>query len=115
PGDTSAVRDRPIKAVRVHEPGEPDVLTYEDVPDPGRPGPNEVLVRVRAVGVNFADHLMRIGAYPTDELPFIPGLEAAGTVEAVGSEVQGLVPGQAVLSWGHRTYAQLALAPAWAV
>jgi NADPH2:quinone reductase len=104
-----------VKAIRVHETGEPEVLTYEDVPDPSPPGPNEVLIRVRAVGLNFADHLMRIGAYPTDEAPFIPGLEAAGTVEAVGSEVRDLAPGEAVLSWGRRTYAELALAPSWAV
>lgn len=103
-----------MKAVRVHEKGGPGVLTFEDAPEP-RPGPDEVLVRVRAVGVNFADHLMRIGAYPADEPPFIPGLEAAGTVEAHGAHVTGLSSGQPVIAWARRTYAQLAIAPGWAV
>jgi NADPH:quinone reductase len=70
---------------------------------------------VRAVGVNFADHLMRIGAYDTDPAPFIPGLEAAGTVDALGEGVEGLTVGQSVIAWARRTYAQLVVAPAWAV
>lgn len=103
-----------MKAIRVHEKGGPEVLTYEDAPDPV-PADEEVLIRVRAVGVNFADHLMRIGAYPTDDPPFIPGLEAAGTIESVGPEVEGLSVGEQVIAWAPRTYAQLAVAPGWAV
>ncbi|HZT07769.1 MAG TPA: zinc-binding dehydrogenase [Chloroflexota bacterium] len=103
-----------MKAILVHEPGGPDALRYEDAPDP-RPGPAEVLVRVRAVGVNFADHLMRIGAYHGGAPPIIPGLELAGTVEAVGQDVAGLRAGDRVIAWARRTYAELAVAPAWSV
>lgn len=103
-----------MKAIRVHQTGGPEVLIYEDAAEP-KPSPDEVLLRVRAVGVNFADHLMRIGAYPAGEPPFIPGLEAAGTVEALGAEVDGLTLGQPVIAWGPHTYATLAVTPRWAV
>ncbi len=103
-----------MRAMVVTEPGGPEVLQMQDVPDPV-PGPDDVLIRVQAVGVNFADHLMRIGAYLRQEPPVIPGLEAAGVVEAVGTEVRGLSVGQRVLALGKRTYADLMVAPAWAV
>jgi NADPH:quinone reductase-like Zn-dependent oxidoreductase len=103
-----------LKAVVVHQPGDPEVLQYQDSPDPA-PGPGEVLVRVESTGVNFADHLMRIGAYPGSEPPVIPGLEAAGVVAALGAGVEGLQVGQAVLALARHTYAELAVAPAWAV
>ncbi len=107
-----------MKAIRVHELGGPEVLRYEDAPDP-TPGVGEVLVRVRAVGVNFADHLMRMGAYASEDPPFILGLEAAGVVQELGPETEGLTEGltvgEPVIMWGRRTYAQLAVAPAWAV
>ncbi|MPZ15529.1 MAG: zinc-binding dehydrogenase [Chloroflexi bacterium] len=103
-----------MKAIRIHEFGGPEVLRYEDVPAPElRDG--EVLIRVRAVGVNFADHLARIGADDTRDGPIIPGLEATGTVEALGQGVSGLEPGQAVIAWARETYAELAIAPEWAV
>ncbi|HEY3115340.1 MAG TPA: zinc-binding dehydrogenase [Chloroflexota bacterium] len=103
-----------MRAVRLHEKGGPEVLRVDDVPEP-TPGPDEVLIRVKSVGVNFADHLMRIGAYPAGELPITPGLEAVGTVERTGSNVLGLQAGQSVLAWTRPTYAELAVAPAWAV
>lgn len=103
-----------MKAVRFHQTGGPEVLQYEDAPEPAS-GSGEVLIRVRAVGVNFADHLMRIGAYPGGDSPVIPGLEAAGVVETVSDGVAGLRPGQAVIAWARRTYAQWAVAPEWAV
>lgn len=103
-----------MKAIRIHQPGGPEVLRLEEAPDP-RPGPGEVLIRVQAVGVNFADHLMRMGAYAAGEPPIIPGLEAAGVVEALGPQVVGLSPGQPVIAWTRRSYAELAVAPAWAV
>ncbi|MBI2318376.1 MAG: NAD(P)H-quinone oxidoreductase [Betaproteobacteria bacterium] len=99
-----------MKAIRVHERGGPETLVYEEAPDPV-PGPGEVLLRVRAVGVNFADSLMRIGAYPAEPPPFIPGLEAAGTVDALGSGVTDLATGEAVMGWVRRSYAELAVAP----
>ena len=103
-----------MRAMVVTEPGGPEVMRLQDVPDP-IPGPGDVLIRVQAVGVNFADHLMRIGAYLRQEPPVIPGLEAAGVVEMVGSDVTGLRVGQSVLALGKRTYAELMIAPAWAV
>jgi NADPH2:quinone reductase len=104
-----------VKAIQVHEFGGPEMLRYEDAPEP-RPGPGEVLLRVKAIGINFADYLMRLGAYPNaGPPPIIPGLESAGVVEALGEGVTDLEPGQRVLSWGKRSYAELAVAPAWAV
>jgi NADPH:quinone reductase-like Zn-dependent oxidoreductase len=105
-----------MKAVRVHEKGGPEVLTYEDVPEP-RPRSGEILIRVKAVGVNFADHLMRIGAYHSGPMPIIPGLEAAGTIVELGADVDStrFAVGQDVIAWTHDSYAQLAVAPAWAV
>src|SRR5436305_7075990 len=103
-----------MKAIRVHEKGGPEVLRYEDAPDP-QIGAGEILIRVKAVGVNFADHLMRIGAYPAGDPPIIPGLEAAGTVERVAPDVEGMRPGRRVMAWARRTYAELVAAPAWAI
>ena len=104
-----------MKAIRIHEHGGPEMLRYEDAPD-AQPGPGEVLLRIKAVGLNFADYLMRLGAYPNaGPLPLIPGLESAGVVEALGEGVDDLQVGQRVLSWGRRSYAELGIAPAWAV
>lgn len=103
-----------MRAMVVTEPGGPEVMQLQDVRDP-TPGPEDVLIRVQAVGVNFADHLMRIGAYLRQEPPVIPGLEAAGVVEALGARVTGFTVGQPVLALGKRTYAELMVAPAWAV
>lgn len=100
-----------MKAVVVHEFGEPEVLRYEDAPDP-KPGVGEVLVRVRGAGVNFADHLMRRGAYRGQQPPLIPGLELAGEVVMVGGGVSELQVGQSVFGWGRETYAELAAVPA---
>lgn len=103
-----------MKAVLLRAKGGPEVLHLEEVPEP-TPGPDDVLIRAKSVGVNFADHLMRIGAYPAGELPIVPGLEAVGVVDRTGANVSGLQPGQAVLAWTRSTYAELAVAPAWAV
>jgi NADPH2:quinone reductase len=100
-----------MKAIVVREFGEPEFLRYEDAPDP-KIGAGEVLVRVRAVGVNFADHLMRRGAYRGQEPPLIPGLELAGEVAMVGPSVNDLTVGQRVFGWARDTYAELAAVPA---
>ncbi|MGW0413454.1 quinone oxidoreductase family protein [Streptomyces collinus] len=81
-------------AVRFHETGGPDVLTWEEV-TVGEPGPGEVRVRHEAVGLNFADTYFRTGLYPV-RLPEGMGVEAAGVVEAVGDGVTGVAAGDRV-------------------
>ena len=100
-----------MKAIRVHEFGGPEVLRLEDVPDP-QPGAGQVLVRVRAVGVNPVDTYIRAGAHAVrPQLPYTPGLDAAGTVEAVGEGVARVSAGDRVYTSGSLsgTYAELAL------
>jgi NADPH:quinone reductase len=76
--------------------GPPGVLTLRDVPDPVA-GPGEVLVRVRAIGLNFADCAARMGVYPrVPRPPFVPGMEIAGEIAAVGSGVADATVGEAV-------------------
>lgn len=84
------------RVVRFHERGGPEVLRIEDVEVPA-PGPGEVLIRVKALGLNRAEASMRKGTYiETPALPSGLGLEAAGIVEAVGERVDGFAPGDAV-------------------
>ena len=83
-----------MRAMRVTKTGDPSVLQLQDIPQP-KPGAGEVLVRLRAAGVNFADTYMRGGAVPVP-LPFTPGIEGAGTVEAVGDGVTEVKPGDRV-------------------
>jgi NADPH2:quinone reductase len=83
------------KAVRIHQYGGPEVMSYEDV-EVGEPGPGEVRIRHTAIGVNFIDTYFRTGAYPANTLPFVLGNEAAGEVVAVGSGVADLKPGDRV-------------------
>lgn len=82
------------KAIRIHEPGGPEVLRWDDV-DVGEPGPLEVVVRHGAVGLNYIDVYHRTGLYPLP-MPSGLGLEAAGTVTAVGDEVTDLAVGDRV-------------------
>lgn len=83
-----------VKAIRVHRPGGPDVLQMEEI-DLAPPGPGEVQIRHRAIGVNFIDIYRRTGAYPA-ELPFTPGHEGAGDVVAVGEGVEDFEEGDRV-------------------
>ena len=103
-----------MKAVRIHQPGGPEALIYEDVALP-EPGPGEVRVRVAAAGLNFIDIYQRSGQYKL-ALPAIIGTEAAGTVDAVGAGVEEVKPSQRV-AYGmvNGTYAEYAVAPAWKV
>lgn len=84
-----------IKAIRVHRHGGPEVLNFEDVRI-GEPGPGEVLVRNRAIGVNFVDTYLRSGAFAPSSLPFTPGKEGAGDVVAIGAGVTDFAPGDRV-------------------
>jgi NADPH2:quinone reductase len=79
----------------MHTPGGPDVLKFEKVNVP-KPKPHEVLVRHAAIGVNFHDAYVRSGLYQTLTLPGVPGIEASGVVESMGSEVTDFVPGDRV-------------------
>ncbi|UCF38326.1 MAG: alcohol dehydrogenase catalytic domain-containing protein, partial [Acidobacteriota bacterium] len=84
-----------MKAVRVAKFGGPEVLEYQTVAQP-KPGPGQVLIDVKVAGVNFIDTYHREGLYPL-ELPFTPGIEAAGTVAAVGPGVEEFKPGERVV------------------
>jgi len=85
-----------MKAIRVREFGGPEVLKVEEVPTP-KPGPGQVLVRVKAAGVNPYDTYMRNGTYAIKPaLPYTPGSDAAGTVEAVGPDVTRVKPGDRI-------------------
>jgi NADPH2:quinone reductase len=83
-----------MKAVRIHEFGGPEVLSYEDVEMP-EPGPGEARVKLAASGVNFIDVYQRTGLYPGD-VPRTLGLEGAGEVDAVGEGVEDVAPGDYV-------------------
>jgi NADPH2:quinone reductase len=99
------------KAVRIHQTGGPEVLSYEDV-DVGDPGPGEVRIRHTAIGLNFIDIYERTGLYKVD-LPAILGREAAGVIEAVGPKVRGLAVGDRVAyTGGAGSYAEVRLFPA---
>jgi NADPH:quinone reductase len=96
-----------MKAIQVAKTGGPEVLTLVDVPVP-RPKPNEALVKLGAIGVNFIDVYFREGRYPA-ALPFIDGQEASGTVTEVGAEVKTVKPGDRVAYTGVLgTYAEYA-------
>ena len=84
-----------MKAVRIHEDGGPEVLRYEDAPDP-EPGPGDVLVRLRAASLNHLDVWVRKGL-PSVPKPRTLGADGAGVVEALGAGVTGLEPGQPVV------------------
>ena len=87
-----------MRAVVCREWGPPEVLVVDDVREPV-PGPNDVLVRVRACGVNFADALIVQGKYQEKPpLPFVPGLEVAGEIVSMGKDVAGLATGQRVVA-----------------
>ena len=83
-----------MRAIVIPENGGPEVLRWEEVPEP-EPGPGDLLVSVEAAGVNFIDIYHRRGLYQM-ELPLIPGQEGAGSVLAVGEEVDEFVPGDRV-------------------
>jgi NADPH2:quinone reductase len=100
------------KAIVVSETGGPEVLKYQDVNVP-EPGEGQVLVRHRAIGLNFVDIYFRTGVYPAPSMPFVPGGEAAGVIEAVGPGVIEFKPGDRVAYAGGPlgSYSQLRTMP----
>lgn len=100
-----------MKLIQIAKTGGPEEMRLIDAPIPS-PGPNQALVKVAASGVNFIDVYFRIGLYKAD-LPFTPGNEAAGTVEALGPGVTDLKPGDRVAYAMHRgSYAEYTVVPA---
>ncbi len=82
-------------AIRVHDYGGPEVLKWETV-EVGGPGPGEVKIRQTAIGLNYVDVYSRTGLYPQPLLPFVPGMEGAGVVTAVGEGARDLKVGRHV-------------------
>jgi NADPH:quinone reductase-like Zn-dependent oxidoreductase len=88
-----------MRAVVITRHGPPSVLKVQDRPDPPPPAAGQVRVAVRAAGVNFADHLARVGLYPeAPKVPSVVGYEVAGTIEAVGDGVDPARVGERVLA-----------------
>src|SRR3954454_10276536 len=99
-----------MKAIRIHNPGGPEVLTYEEVPTP-QPGPGEARVKLAASGVNFIDVYQRAGLYKLN-LPFIGGQEGSGVVDAVGDGVKDVKPGDKVAYTSvQASYAEYVIVP----
>ncbi|WP_458204769.1 NADPH:quinone reductase [Haladaptatus sp. NG-SE-30] len=88
-----------MRAVRYHEHGGPEVLQVDDIDRP-EPDDDELLVAVRAAAVNPVDTYFREGSYPPGDLPWIPGSDFAGVVEAVGADVDGFAEGDRVFGTG---------------
>lgn len=101
------------KAIRIHEYGGPEVLRWEEV-EVGDPGPGQLRVRHAAVGLNYIDVYHRTGLYPLPSLPWTPGMEGAGRVEAVGEGVTEFKVGDRVAyaSPPVGAYAEVRLIPA---
>ena len=99
-----------MKAIRIHEFGDPEVLQLEEVADL-TPGAGQVVVRMHAVGVNPVETYIRSGIYPKPPTPFTPGSDGAGVVEAVGEGVDRVAVGDRVYLAGSLsgTYAEQAL------
>jgi len=102
-----------MKTIRVEEFGEPEVLQYTEAERPS-PGEGEVLIEVRSAGINYADTMRRRNQYvETQDLPFVPGSEVAGTVAEVGDGVDDVSVGDRVVTLlGTGGYAEYAVAPA---
>lgn len=103
-----------MRAIRVHQAGGPEVLTLDELPTPA-PGAGEVLIKVAAAGINYADLMQRQGVYPLPGgLPATPGFEVAGSVAALGEGVSGPAVGTRVVAGlgNGGGYAEYAVAPA---
>src|SRR4029077_12810429 len=98
--EQEASERKSMKAVRVSEFGEPKVLRLEEVPTP-RPGPDQVLVRMHAIGVNPVETYIRAGTYARlPALAYTPGNDGAGVIEQIGPDVNKFKPGDRVYTAG---------------
>ncbi len=100
-----------VAAVRIHKPGGPEVMKYEDI-EVGAPGPDQIKVRVHACGLNFIDTYFRSGLYPPPSLPLVLGNEGAGEAIAVGPGVKDFKVGDRVAWVAIGSYAAERLLPA---
>ena len=101
-----------MKAIRVEKVGGPEVLQLRDVPLP-EPGKGQARIKLETIGLNFIDVYHRTGLYPLP-LPFIPGGEGAGIVDAIGPGVSEVKPGDRVAyAMGIASYAEYVVMPAW--
>src|SRR5260370_4255985 len=100
-----------VAAVRIHKPGGPEVMKYEDI-EVGAPVPDQIKVRVHACGLNFIDTYFRSGLYPPPSLPFVLGNEGAGEAIAVGPGVKDFKVGDRVAWVAIGSYAAERLLPA---
>ncbi|HMK48424.1 MAG TPA: alcohol dehydrogenase catalytic domain-containing protein [Thermodesulfovibrionales bacterium] len=88
-----------MKAICVREFGPPEVMKVDELEDP-KPGFAEVVVKIYAAGVNPVDTYLRSGSYsPGPVLPYIPGMDGAGVIEAAGEGVESLRGGQGIRGW----------------
>ena len=104
--------DVTMQAVRIHDYGDLDTLAFEKAPRP-QPAADQVLIKLKAAGVNPTDFVTRSGAYKQFlpiEFPWTPGVEGAGVIEAVGANVSTFKPGQEVYGIVIGGYAEFALA-----
>jgi NADPH2:quinone reductase len=101
-----------MKAIHVKQHGGPEVMQVVDIPKPS-PGPKQALVKIEVAGVNYVDTYYRTGHYKAD-LPFTPGMEAAGVVEVVGPDVTEVAVGDRVAyAMVRGSYAEYAVVPSW--
>lgn len=101
-----------MKAIQVRRCGSPEAMEAVELPTP-TPGPKQALVKIAVSGINYIDVYFRTGLYKAD-LPFIPGMEGAGIVEAVGPEVTEVAPGDRVAyAMSRGSYAEFAVVPSW--
>jgi NADPH2:quinone reductase len=102
-----------MKGIRAYETGGPEVLTYEDMPEP-QAGPGEAIVGIRNIGVNYTDVSSRKGTNPPAAFPWTPGREASGVVLAVGDGVTEVKIGDRVAYAMHTgSYAEQQAVPSW--
>src|SRR5262249_44939102 len=100
-----------MKAIQVKQYGSPEALEVVDIPKPA-PGSKQALVKIEVSGINYIDVYFRAGLYKAD-LPFTPGMEAAGLVEAVGPDVTEVAVGDRVAyAMARGSYAEYAVVPA---